>query len=431
MKTLFTIILSVCCFLTASAQYETTSFDVDGIKVIFKPTPKKVINIRMFYRGGVTNYPANMAGIESFTLAANTQCGTKKYTANEFKDKTDKYDIRLTFDNDYDYGNIEMECVSKYFNEGWDLFTEAVVAPSYNAEEVALLKNKMLARIRQEQSDPDKRVTSIAIKSAFEGTPYATNPSGEDEVIAKLTADDLKNYYSRILNKNQIFIVVSGKISKEELTEKVKTSFGSLPSKAYTPAALTSPVWKDNTVVTEPREVATNYINALMNAPKVNSPDFVPFRLGMSAFGGLLFSQLRTRLNLSYRPGAYAVMKQMPYAIMFVSTTNPKDAVTVMATQLNRIKGITISDDGLKEIKSAYITNNYIKQQSSSAITESLGEAEILGDWKMADQLPQLLDKVTATQINNTMNKYIGGLKWSYLGNPQLAEETMSAFKKK
>jgi zinc protease len=428
-KLLISIIILVCAISALYAQSQTTSFDVDGIKVIFKPTVKEIINVRMFYRGGVTNYPASQAGIESFALHAATECGTQKYNGNAFKDRADKYDVLIGANEEYDYGDIGMECISKFFNEGWDLFAEAVVNPVFDENEIELLRNKLVGKIRSEETEPDKRSDQLILKNAFEGTPYAIDPDGTDEVITKLTAKDLSTYYHSLLNKNRMFIVVAGKISKEDLIAKIKASFSNLPSKPYAPVNYKEPVWDDYKVLTEGRDLSTNYINAIMNAPPVNSTDYVPFRVGISALGGSLYSELRTRLNLSYDPGANSVMLKMPYALMYISTTSPKDAIPVMVAELNIVKHNNLTSSGLRHLKSSYITNNYISQQSSSAITESLGQSEILGGWEIADELPQLVDKVTVEQINNAMNKYIAGLRWSYLGNIEQANEAAAAFK--
>jgi zinc protease len=428
-KLLTTIITLVFAIVLVDAQSQTTSFDVDGIKVIFKPTVKEIINVRMFYRGGVSNYPASQAGIESFALHAATECGTKKYNANEFKDKADKFDVLIGASAAYDYSDIGMECISKYFNEGWDLFADAVVNPVFDENEIQLLRNKLIGKIRSEETDPDKRSDQLILKNAFQGTLYATDPDGSEDVISKLSAADLSAYYHNLLNKNRMFIVVAGKISKEELIAKIKTSFAGLPSKPYTPATYNEPVWNDYKVLVEGRELSTNYINAIMNAPPVNSPDYVPFRVGISALGGSLYSELRTRLNLSYDPGANSVMLQMPYALMYISTTNPKEAIQDMVGELNIVRQNNLTSSGLKHLKSSYITSNYIKQQSSSAITESLGQAEILGGWEISDRLPELIDKVTVGQIKTVMNKYISGLRWSYLGNIDQANDATNAFK--
>ncbi len=281
MKKLLTGIVIVIWTISGTyAQSQTTSFDVDGIKVIFKPTVKEIINVRMFYRGGVSNYPATQSGIESFAMHATTECGTKKYSGNEFKDRADKYDILLGADAEFDSADIGMECISKFFNEGWDLFTESVVNPVFDENEVQLLRNKLIGVIRAQETDPDKRSDQLILKNAFQGTPYATDPDGSEEIITKLTAADLSSYYHNLLNKNRMFIVVAGKISKEELIAKIKASFASLPSKPYAPVSYKEPVWDDYKLLAESRDLSTNYINGIMNAPPVNSADYVPFGSG-------------------------------------------------------------------------------------------------------------------------------------------------------
>ncbi|HEY9196108.1 MAG TPA: pitrilysin family protein [Mucilaginibacter sp.] len=428
-KIIITLSILFSGLYTASAQTEATSFDVDGIKVIFRPTLKEIINVRMFYRGGVTNYPASQAGIESFALEATGECGTKKYSGNVYRDLADKYGINVGSEAEYDYGDIQMECVSKYFNQGWDLFAEAVMNPVFDAGEVELLRSKVVAKVREEQSNPDKRAEQLVLQNAFEGTPYATDPDGTDEVLNKLTAADLKNYYSSILNKNRMFIVVAGKISKEALIAKIKASFAGLPSKPYTPIKLQEPLWNDYRLVKENRSLQTNYINGIVNSPSFSSAEYIPYRIGISALGGSLFSELRTRLNLSYDPGTYSVMQLMPYGVMYVSTTNPKEAVMAINRQVKKVLSYGLSTEGLERIKNSFITTNYIKQQSTSSITGSLGLAEVLGGWQIAEELPKAIQKVTVDEINQAMSKYITGIRWSYLGDPQKAAEAENAFK--
>lgn len=427
-KFLLIIILFYVSASIVLAQSATTSFDVDGIKVIFKPTVKDIINVRVYFRGGVTNYETSQAGIESFTLSALSQCGTKKYNADGFKNLADNYSIAIGADATYDYGVVEMECVTQYLNDGWSLFADAIVNPVFDAAEVELLRNKLLAGVQQAGTDPDKRSDELLIQNAFAGTPYATNPNGTEETLSKFTADDLKAYYRSILNKKRLFIVVAGKISKEELVKRIHESFAALPSGPYNATPLKAPVWNDYKVLAEKRDLATNYINAIMNSPEVGSPDYVPYRLGISVLAGSLFSDLRTDLNLGYDPGAESVMRKMPYSTMSISTTQPKQAALEMVKVLNLIRQYGVSVHGLKLLKSSYITTNYITQQSTSAITGALGEAEIFGGWENEEKLPELIDKVTIQQIDNAINQYIVGLRWSYLGNADQGNDAADAF---
>jgi len=428
-KYVLSLILLIAGSAVVMAQSETTSFDVDGVKVIFKPTQKNIINVRMYYRAGVSNYPASKAGIESFAIEATTQCGTKKYSGNEFKDIADKYSILISGSSVQDYGFIQLNCMGKYFNNAWDLFTEAVMNPTFNENEVQLLKNKLITRTKGFQSSPDTHLNQLIVQNGFDGTAYATDPDGTEESLNALTADDLKSYYNTILNKNAIFLVVVGKIDKEELISKVRASFAAMPARPYTPVVYQLPAFNDNKLLVEKRDLSTNYIGAIMNSPRFTSADFVPFRMGIGVFSGLLFRQLRTNLHLSYSQGAHVEMKQMPYAEMHVSTTKPKEAVNAMTALLKKVKSVVFNERGLEEMKGGFITSNYIRQQSSAALAGNLGNAEILGGWEYEENLPAMIDKVTAEDINRALNKYIIGLRWSYLGNQALADDAADAFK--
>jgi zinc protease len=429
MKRIFlTVIFSVACLNALFAQSPTTSFDVDGIKVIFKPTVKNMVSVRIYFRGGVSNYPAKQAGIERMTLGALTQCGTIKHGANEFKDIADYYNIDLGAGAEFDFSDVEMSCISKYFDNGWDLLTEAINSPIFDPNEVQLLKNNFASAVKQKESNPDDHVQEMVLKNAFAGTVYATDPDGTEASINSFTPADLKAYYSTMLNKNKMFIVIAGKLSKEDIVAKVRASFSAISTRPYQPVALTEPVWNDNHTTAEVRSLATNYVAGILNAPVMTSPDFIPYRLGISAFSGTLFSELRTKRNLSYDPGATTTNQLMPYAVMSVSTTSPGLAVTIMVNELNRVKGLTISKKGVEQLKSSFITSNYMKLQSSGAITGNLGLAEIMGGWKYFEDLPTMLDQVTPEQITKAMQKYAVGVRWSYLGDVEEAKKSKDAF---
>src|ERR1700760_4417307 len=154
-KILITIIICLAT-LPAFAQSPTSAFVVDGIKVIYKPTVKDMVNVRVYFKGGVSNYSAAQAGIENLALSALTECGTKKYTGEAFRDTSDNYTINIGSETTYDYSDVQLQCVSQYFDLGWDLFSQAIVNPVFDAAELELLRNKLLAAVGQMQSDPDK-----------------------------------------------------------------------------------------------------------------------------------------------------------------------------------------------------------------------------------------------------------------------------------
>ncbi|MXV17769.1 M16 family metallopeptidase [Hufsiella ginkgonis] len=426
-RIVFSIVLAV--FVTAGyAQTAASSFDVGGIKVIYKPTVKQIVSVDLYFRGGLNNYPAAQAGIENLTLAATAECGTKKYTKNAFKDKEDAYGISVSGSSGYDFGVISLNCISKYFNEGWDLFAEAVVHPTFDERELGLLKTKLITGLSQSESDPDTRIEQMAMQNTFAGTIYGLQPSGTEATISKFHQAELAKYYTALLNKNRMFIVVAGKISKEEITAKIKAAFSAIPAKPYVAPAYKVPVIAGNKVFPEDRILATNYIQGVMNAPSMSSPDYAGFRLAFSAFDNHLFSEIRTKRNLSYAPSAGVKVLKMPFSTVYVSTTDPAAAVEVMVNELNELRAEGFSEEDFLGAKSGFITTNYMKQESTAAIAASLGLAEIMGGWKLAEELPEKLNNTTLEQMNAAFRKYTAGIVWNYLGLKKQADAASGMF---
>jgi len=413
----FILIIFYACISSIKAQSETQSFNADGIKVIFKPTTKNVIDVRVYFRGGVTNYSAAQAGIENMALGGTVECGTQKYSPTAFKDTSDKYGLKLGSASGYDCGFIKLNCISKYFNQGWDLFSEAVKNPIFDADALKILKERTISINRNYDGDPNNRLEQLEMQNAFVNTPYTTNPDGYEETIKSFTVDDLKNYYKTLLNKNRIFIVVVGNVSKQEVFEKILLSFGNIPSTPYTPIELQSPVFNDKKMVMEKRAIPTNYISAITNAPDFTSNNYVPFLLGVSGLEGHLYHYLKSQSGLVINAGALVMSRKMPYLEMYANGANAQEIMLGISTKLKEIQNEGLDDEWLQHLKNIYISDSYIDEQSSSALNYSLGSAEILGNWQYADDLPKLVQMATLQQVNNALNFYIRGLKWTFLGD--------------
>ncbi|MDP4283874.1 MAG: pitrilysin family protein [Bacteroidota bacterium] len=418
--------------LPAFAQSSAQKFSVNGITVIMKPTVKDIINVSVYYKGGVTNYPADKAGIEDLALAGATECGTKLYSKDEFKNIADKYGINILGNSTYDYGVISLNCIAKYFNEGWNLLAEAIKDPIYGEKEFELLKQRRISGLKNADANPDSKINKMAIANTFKGTPYAIDPDGEINTVSSFSADQVKDYYyNTLLNKNRMFVVVVGKISKNEIISKIKKAFSALTDKPYTPFSYHTPEISSNTLNVEPRKLATNYIIGVVNAPLFTSKDFVANRLAVSAFSTNLFTEIRTKRNLSYAPYAVPMRQQMPFNYMYVSTTNPKASVEVMVNEINRLITKGFSQKEFNDIKNLYITSNYMKEESTDMMASSLGRSEILGDWKMDEEFIPRIQKTTPLDMTNVFKKYIKGINWNYLGNEKEADEAKDAFNMK
>ena len=86
-KFCFTFLMIALTVIGAYAQ--TTEFDVNGLKVIFRHSDKYAVSAVMFYKGGTANYDASRQGIEDLALNATVACGTRELTKDQFRDLAD------------------------------------------------------------------------------------------------------------------------------------------------------------------------------------------------------------------------------------------------------------------------------------------------------------------------------------------------------
>lgn len=428
MKRYLLIALLSIFFVPVIAQNKTLSFEVNGLKVIFRPTQKETVSISMYYRGGLMNYAPSQAGIENLALSTAATCGTKNYTVEDYHELADEYGIDIVGASQEDYGTISMDCIHKYFDQGWKLFSDAIVNPAFDTEEFQKMKERTISAIYSRHSSPERRIEQMSAAAMFYDTPYAIDPVGTEQTIHALNADSVKRYYhDRLLNKNRMFLVVAGNITKEELQKKISESFSGLPSRPYKAPVYERKVLEGEHLFIEQRDLATNYISCIMNAPTRNSPDYYAFVLGINALSGNLHYDLRVRQGLSYAPGATIKTQQMPYTSMYVSTTQPKKAFEAMVNVYKDVRsGEGYGPKFLEGIKKDHRARFYKNQESSSLIVNDLGEAEILGGYELETNKLSGINKVSLKDIGAALNKYLKGAIWLYLGDEELGK---AAFK--
>ena len=422
-----TVSLLILLLITATgfAQNNTVEFTANGLKVILRQTQKETLVMSMYFRGGSANYSPANAGIESLALSGIIECGTSKYSANDFNDQIDEYGLHLSGEATKDYGIVKLSCISSYTDEAWKLFSSAISSPVFETQKFNLLKDQKINELKSGLSDPDARLKQLAQEFAFATTSYAINPDGTVASLASLNRDAVKDYYyNTLLNKNRMFLVVAGNITKEYLEKKIQDAFSEIPAKAYSPAIIKSPLFTQDSYTIESRPIATNYVSGILNAPTLNNPDYPAFRLAVTILHSALFDVLRLSKHLSYAPSATMSEGKISYVTMYASTSQPQETVKAMYSVLSYLESKTYSDKTMENVRKSQLISYAKQQEIMSDIADQLGKAEIMGDWKLAEGLGQRMSLVTAEEMKVVLNHYTKNITWAYIGDRGLGEQS-------
>ncbi|MBL7743028.1 MAG: insulinase family protein [Chitinophagaceae bacterium] len=417
---------TACLFIVAlplalfSQQDKAYDMMVSGVKVIVQPSGNDIAVVQTIVKGGVQNYPAARAGIETLAINALTECGTMKDDKNSFKDKLDKVSAQVGGFSGMSYASFGMNCIKSDFETVWPLYTDALLSPRFDAKEFERIKQDAINFIRSNESNPDNSIDKMAKQTAFAGKDYAKDPQGTVVTVSKLTAADTKKYWQSILTRNRMVIVVVADLEKEVIEKKIKEFLSKLPAgppfvlkkESYSPAA--------NTFKPQQRDNATNYVQGITGGPLPGTPDYNAFSLAMNIFSSRHFVEIRTKNGLSYAPGAWFSQGTTPYANISVSTTDPDKYIAVARNLIDKIKKEGFTAEELKNEKTGYLTGLYYRQETNESQAAAFASNEVIhGNWKRAISIQNDIKDVTLEQMNAAFKKYINNITWVYQGDPK------------
>ena len=423
-KYISVLILLIGSVAIVQAQSNVKEFNVNGINVILKHSPKEVVNAKLYIIGGTANYSIKNEGIENFAFNLAISGGTKTLDKIQFSSAVDEIGARINTNSDYDFSTISLTCVNQFWDKSWQLYTDAIMNPSFNEEEYKLLKEQLITNAKQTNADPDNHLRNLAMSNVFKGKNYAKNPQGTEESLQNISLNNLSEYYNNLIGKNRLFLVVAGNVSQEDITQKVSSSLAKLPQ-GTSPSFETATSISTPTNVIEDKDIATNYIRGYMNAPKLNNKEGVSMMLAMQILRNRLWIEVRTKRGLSYAPSAFYAtgIVNNPYSAIYVTTIEPKETIKVMVDEIDKIRGEGFSAKELTDMKQSYLTQHYMGLETMASQTGNLGVAELNGDWKMSQEFDKIVNDISLDDINSVVKKYAGTISWTYLGKKDMITE--------
>ena len=399
---------------------------VNGIKVIVQPSGNEIVEVLTVFKGGVQNYPADKAGIESLAITALTECGTKKESKNSFKDKLDKVSAEIGGSAGMDFSTVTLNCIKSDLDQVWPLYVDALTIPLFDSSEFDRIKQDAVSGLKSQASRPDFAISKMAKEMAFKGRDYAKSPSGEEELVSKLSAPETKAYYSSILTRSRMLIVVVAELDRATIEKKVKELTDSIPEGKPVKLNRYSYIPFKNTFADQKKEVATNYIQGITSGPQPGTADYNAFAIAMNIFYDRQFLEVRANNGLSYAPQIRFNGGLSPYSQIMVSTTSPDKYKTVIDQLLAKAHTEGFTTEEVKNSKTGYVTSFYYKMETNSAQAASLASNEVLfNDWHRSLTINDDLKKVSPEDVNKAFNKYVKDITWVYQGdtskvNPKL-----------
>ncbi len=420
------MLLSIVLALTTL----TNSFEVDGVRVILRQSnANNVVAANLYLLGGARQMTAANAGIESLLLEVSDR-GTKKYPKATLRRKMSRLGSEITNVPTDDWTMFGVHATTEVLDSTWAIFADRVMQPTLDPEDVALIKQQFVLGIRQRRDDPDALAEYLADSMAFSGHPYGIEVTGTEASISSLDANALRDYHATQFVKSRMLLVVVGDVDRAHVERLVRGTLAKLPQGTY---AWTPPPRlpeKSAAVVIEQRTLPTNYIVGYYSGPLANSDDYQALRIATSVLTGRMFSEIRTRQNLTYDVHAPFVDRAATAGGLYVSTASPDTTLKLMHAAVRELQNGLLDPDGLVRLEQQFLTEYFLDNETNDAQADFLARSQLYrGDYKAAEKFVDELKSVTPEAVRRVARKYMKGIRFAYVGDPsQLHKDLITSF---
>jgi len=296
-----------------------------------------LVNFYAIVKTGAAADPLGESGLASVT-AGLLHKGTKKRTSEQFAADLDYIGGSFDAGAGSDFTYISAEFLTKDLDKGLDLFSDAVLQPTFPQDEVDKLLAQSIDAVKASKDDPDSVLGAYYNGYLFGMNPYG-RPEGGDEVTLKnIKRDAIMKFYETNYSPGNTILAVAGQFDAAEMKKKLEATLGAWPAKAA-PAEkipVATEVNGKRLLLVDKPDATQTYFAVGNVGTRVNDPDRVAIRVVNTIFGGRFTSLLNEALRVEsgYSYGAYSYFDSRKEPGAFVMGSFTKNATTVQAIDL-------------------------------------------------------------------------------------------------
>jgi zinc protease len=396
----------------------TSKFEVGGVPVILRRNPaNEVVVANLYLLGGTRQLTPQTAGIEALLLAASER-GTRRFPGSTLRQRTARLGSRITIEASDDWSVIGLHAIRSTFDSTWALMADRVMAPTLEAGEVNIVREQMLTGARQRGTDPDDAASELADSLLYQQHPYALQTTGTEASLAAITPAQLRQYHAQQMVTSRMLLVVVGNVDRPQVERLVKATLATLPRGSYrwtSPPALPD---GGRAVAFDNRPLPTNYLLGYVPGPAATNPDYTALRVATAVLSGRLFTEVRSRRNLSYAVESPFLERAHAIGGLYVTTVDPNAVLRIMRSELDALQNDQVEAAGLKRLEQQFITEYYLKNETNADQANVLARAELYqGDYRAADRFMEELRRVTPADVERVAKTYLTNFRFAFVGD--------------
>lgn len=339
--------------------------------------------------------------------------GTKTQTKAQLDEEIDLIGASFSTSPSGAYG----KSLKRHHEKLLALMADVILNPSFPQSEFDKVVKKMLDGLSTVKTDADMIAENLISRSAY-GKSHPYGDITTDSTVAKISLDDVRNYYAQNFMPNISYLAVVGDITKAEVQPLVEKYFGGWAKGTPVKSKITPPQPPSSVqIVMNDRagsaQSTIRLVYPLQN--KIGDPDYIRLRLLNNILGGgataRLFMNLREKHGYTY--GAYSSITADKHVGLFEASADVRTEVTDSAIyqfiyELNKISTQGVTAEELTNTKNE-LTGKFAigleNPQTVATFAINIDRYKLSKDYY--NNYLTTLNAITVEEVNEAAKKYI------------------------
>jgi len=374
-----------------------------------------IVDISINFAAGAARDTAQKSGVAGVTRYLMT-LGAAGMSDEKIANKMADVGAILGGDFDADRAGFKLRTLSsaREKTQALEVFTKILQQPDFPEEVLAREKARIISGLQESATQPESISSKEFMKALYGAHPYSLDESGEVDTVAKITRDDLQDFYQQYYAAKGAVVAIIGDLTREQASAIAESITVGLPkSAAISPIpAVTLPTQALEKRIAHPASQS----HILLGYPGVKrgDPDLFPLYVGNYVLGGggfvsRLTEEVREKRGLVYSVYSYFMPMAEPGPFQIGLQTKKdqaEDALKLVKETLGSFIKNGITEAELKAAKANIIGGFPMRIDSNSKILDYLA---MIGFYKLPlnylDEYNSNVEKVTVAQIKDAFSR--------------------------
>lgn len=416
-KLLFVVLCSstAIAYATPNIQHwQSTS----GAKVLFvEDHDIPMLDVAVTLQAGSSFDAPEKSGVAGLTHQL-LDAGSEGLSEDEISRGMADIGAQFGGNSDQDRSSVSLRTLSSAAerDKALDIMARVLQHPLFPEVVLAREKVRLIAALKEAETQPDSIADKAFQKAVFGTHPYALLGSGEIDSVEKITARDLGDFYRAHYQADHAVVAIMGDATRAQAEAIAQQLTAQLPA-SLAPSALPKVVMK---IAASEQRIShpASQSHILIGAPGMarSDPDFFPlyvgnYILGGGGFASRLMNEVREKKGLAYSVYSYFMPLKQPGAFEIGLQTKKEQADEALKLVRNTLADFIAKGPTEKELLAAkqnIIGGFPMRIDSNRKILDYLS---IIGFYDLPltylDDFTRNIDSVTVARIRDAFKRHI------------------------